>query len=184
MNDAQTQREAAIKAFLKASGWAKASRAAAAGDASSRRYERLTMGGKKAILMDAPRGAEAPAEPVGADEAARKALGYNAAARLAGPEPAAFVCIAEALTARGFSAPHILARDLEQGFLLLEDLGDDLFASVIEKNPAEEARLYAAAVDTLAAIYRFVAGMVWGRSRRRNQRARARSLERNLDAVI
>lgn len=186
MNDAQTQREAAIKAFLKASGWAKASRAAAAGDASSRRYERLTMGGKKAILMDAPRGAEAPAEPVGADEAARKALGYNAAARLAGPEPAAFVCIAEALTARGFSAPHILARDLEQGFLLLEDLGDDLFASVIEKNPAEEARLYAAAVDTLAAIYRssFPADLTSGEARWRLRSYDRLALQTEVDLLL
>jgi aminoglycoside/choline kinase family phosphotransferase len=154
MSDTFRAREADIKIFLKTAGWERAQRAAAAGDASSRRYERLTLDGKKAILMDAPRGAEAPAEPIGADEAARRALGYNAMARLAGPEPAAFVCIAQALETCGFSAPHILARDLKKGFLLLEDLGDDLFAQVIKKDPSKEAQLYAAAVDTLAAIYR------------------------------
>ena len=147
-------RETDIITFLKQAGWGEAARQPVPGDASSRRYERLTLEGKKAVLMDAPRGAEQPAEPEGASEAERAALGYNALARLAGPEPAAFVCIAEALTMRGFSAPKMLARDLEAGLLLLEDLGDDLFARIIKDDPAKESELYEAAVDTLAAIYR------------------------------
>ena len=147
-------RETDIEVFLKHAGWGDADRTAVPGDASSRRYMRLTRGNQKAVLMDAPRGAEAPAEPEGASAADRKALGYNALARLAGPEPAAFICIAEALTARGFSAPKVLARDLEAGFILLEDLGDDLFARVIKNDPSKEAELYESAVDTLAAIYR------------------------------
>lgn len=147
-------REIEITAFLAAAGWGDAARAAVPGDASTRRYERLSLGGQKAVLMDAPRGAETPAEPDGASAAERAALGYNALARLAGPEPAAFICIADALTTRGFSAPKILARDLEAGFILLEDLGDTLFASVIKAEPHKEAELYTAAVDTLAAIYR------------------------------
>ena len=147
-------RETEIRKFLKEAGWGDAARAPVPGDASSRRYERLSRGGEKAVLMDAPRGAEAPAEPEGASVAERKALGYNALARLAGPEPAAFICIADALTTRGFSAPKILAQNLDAGFILLEDLGDDLFARVIKNDPPKEAELYAAAVDTLAAIYR------------------------------
>ncbi len=147
-------RDAEIITFLNSAGWGDAKRMAVPGDASSRRYERLTRGGEKAVLMDAPRGAEAPAEPEGATDKERQALGYNAVARLAGPEPAAFICIAEALTQRGFSAPRTLARDLEKGFILLEDLGDDLFARVIVEDGAKERELYAAAIDTLAAIYR------------------------------
>ena len=147
-------RETDIKKFLTKAGWGDAARAPVPGDASSRRYERLSRGAQKAVLMDAPRGAEAPAEPEEASAAERKALGYNALARLAGPEPAAFICIADALTARGFSAPKILARDLDAGFILLEDLGDDLFARVVKNDPSKEADLYAAAVDTLAALYR------------------------------
>ena len=134
-------RDAEIITFLNSAGWGDAKRMAVPGDASSRRYERLTRGGEKAVLMDAPRGAEAPAEPEGATDKERQALGYNAVARLAGPEPAAFICIAEALTQRGFSAPRTLARDLEKGFILLEDLGDDLFARVIVEDGAKEREL-------------------------------------------
>lgn len=147
-------RETEIKAFLKHAGWDQAQRAAIPGDASTRRYERLTLGGEIAVLMDAPKGAEAPSEPEGASVADRQSLGYNALARLAGPNPQAFACIANELTKRGFSAPKILAADLNQGFLLLEDLGDDLYARIIRDNPAKERPLYEAAIDTLAAIYR------------------------------
>ncbi len=148
-------READIKAFLQGAGWGDATRAAVPGDASTRRYERLTLDAQKAVLMDAPREFETPGEPLsGASVQAREVLGYNALSRLAGPDPSAFICIAEALTERGFSAPRILARDLDKGFILLEDLGDDLFARIIADDPSAEPKLYKAAVDVLAAIYR------------------------------
>ena len=147
-------RDNEIKAFLKQAQWDKAQRAAVPGDASTRRYERLTLDGQKAVLMDAPKGAEAPSEPEGATVEDRKALGYNAVARLAGPNPEAFACIANELTMRGFSAPKIIAADMDKGFMLLEDLGDDLYARVIADDPAQERPLYEAAIDTLAAIYR------------------------------
>ena len=100
-------RDDEIKAFLKRAQWDNAQRVAVPGDASTRRYERLTLDGQKAVLMDAPKGAEAPSEPEGASVEDRKALGYNALARLAGPNPEAFACIASELTMRGFSAPKI-----------------------------------------------------------------------------
>ena len=149
-----TDRNRNIKAFLKGTGWADAERNPVPGDASSRRYERLSRGDEKAVLMDAPKAAEAPSEPEDASVEDRRALGYNALARLAGPNQESFAAIAKELTMRGFSAPKVLAADFEQGFVLLEDLGDDLFARVIEKDPAQERPLYEAAVDTLAAIYR------------------------------
>jgi len=55
---------------------------------------------------------------------------------------------------RGFSAPKIIAMDLDKGFMLLEDLGDDLYARVIADDPSKERELYEAAIDILAAIYR------------------------------
>lgn len=153
-----TDREALIRAFLEDAGWQDAVRAPVPGDASTRRYERLVRRsmnkGVKAVLMDAPKAAEGASEPEGATVDERKSIGYNAVARLAGPNIEAFAAIATALSTRGFSAPKILAADLENGFLLLEDLGDDLFARVIEKQPEQEEPLYVAAVDTLAAIYR------------------------------
>jgi len=147
-------RDADIKAFLKQAKWDQAKRVAVPGDASTRRYERLTLDGQKAVLMDAPKGAEAPSEPDGASVEDRMALGYNALARLAGRNPEAFACIANELTIRGFSAPKIIAADIDKGFMLLEDLGDDLYARVIADDPAKERPLYEAAIDTLAAIYR------------------------------
>lgn len=149
-----SDREKDILGFLTANGWGRARRDPVPGDASTRRYERLTMGLEKAVLMDAPPAAEGPACPVGASTEERKMIGYNAMARLAGPAPAAFVCLARELTRRGFSAPRILGADLEKGLILLEDLGDDLFASVLEKHPEKERELYSDAVSCLVAIYR------------------------------
>ena len=55
------ERAEAIDAFLAASGWGAARRAPLPGDASTRRYERLAMGGRAAMLMDQPQSAETPA---------------------------------------------------------------------------------------------------------------------------
>jgi len=149
-----SDRQSEITAFITASGWGDANVESFPGDASSRRYFRLTRGEEVAVLMDAPRGAETPAEPEGATVAEREALGYNALARLAGPEPAAFACLSNELVIRGFSAPKIIAADLQAGLLLLEDFGQGVYAKVIEADPAMEAPLYSAAVECLAEIYR------------------------------
>ena len=149
-----SERDDQIKDFLKAAGWAEAQIKPVQGDASTRRYFRLSRGDEKAVLMDAPKGAEAPNEPEGATISERKALGYNATARLAGPDPAAFACIDNALVTRGFSAPKIIDADLDLGFMLLEDFGASVFARVIETNSDLEKPLYEAAIDCLGEIYR------------------------------
>ncbi|WP_421789966.1 aminoglycoside phosphotransferase family protein [Hyphobacterium sp.] len=148
-----SERESQIEAFLTNAGWASAEQQRFPGDASTRSYRRLVHGDQTAVLMDAPAGAEAPACPPDATPDERAALGYNALARLAGPNLAAFAGLTEELTMRGFSAPRILAADLPGGFLLLEDLGDDLFARAIPAG-ADEKNLYQHAIDALAAIYR------------------------------
>ncbi len=109
--------------FLSQAGWADASRNFLAGDASDRRYDRLSQGQKTAVLMDAPPGK--------------------------GDDPAVFVTIAQHLASLGLSAPKIIAQDTALGFLLIEDLGDDLFARLIADDPAMEHQLYAAATDVL-----------------------------------
>ncbi|WP_026941273.1 aminoglycoside phosphotransferase family protein [Hellea balneolensis] len=147
-------RKVDIDAFLQGANWGAAHRIAVPGDASTRRYERLTLGKDKSVLMDAPKGVEAPSEPEGASVKDRVSLGYNALARLAGPNPEAFTCIANELSKRGFSSPKIIAADMDKGFILLEDLGDGLYAEIIAKDGAMEQLLYEAAIDTLAAIYR------------------------------
>ena len=71
------------RAFLRQAGWGTAKMTPLAGDASTRRYARLAMGGRRALLMDQPQGAETPGAGRDASEEARRALGYNAQARLA-----------------------------------------------------------------------------------------------------
>lgn len=147
-----TEREAAMRAFLEASGWGTAKVTPLPGDASSRRYARLDLNGRAAMLMDQPQQAETPAAPPGAGAEERRALGYNAVARLAGADCARFMAVAGHLKSQGLSAPAILAADAQQGFLLLEDLGDDLFADAVTAG-ADEAELYRAAVDVLVALH-------------------------------
>lgn len=136
--------------FLKAAGLADAVRVPLAGDASTRRYERLTTAdGRKLILMDQPPAEESAVAPEDADADQRRALGYNAEARLAGGSVAAFVAIAGWLRERGLSTPVVGARDTAAGLAVLEDLGDDVFAS----HDRDLQTIYGAAVDTLAGLH-------------------------------
>ncbi len=151
---ADKARQELIQAFLDGAGWGAAVRVPVTGDASARRYERLTLGDEKTVFVDTPGLAEGHICPKGANEHERKALGYTASARLAGTNPSAFICLASALTRRGFSAPQILASDLENGLLLIEDLGADRVAETVAAKPELEAEIYQAAISLLAALYR------------------------------
>ncbi|MES2665589.1 MAG: phosphotransferase [Pseudomonadota bacterium] len=122
-----TDRAALSQAFVARAGWGGAQRRFLAGDASDRSYDRLTMGAKTAVLMDAPPGK--------------------------GDDPATFLAIADHLTSLGLSAPRLLAKDLTHGFLLLEDLGDDTYARLTGTTPALEMRLYDAAIDVLLHLH-------------------------------
>jgi aminoglycoside/choline kinase family phosphotransferase len=147
-----SDRQIAMTEFLARAGWGTASFSPLPGDASTRRYARLAMDGRKAMLMDQPQGAEAPAAPPGASEEARRALGYNALARLAGADCARFAAAASWLRDHGLAAPDIYAADHKQGFVILEDLGDALFADVLAEG-GDEKNLYEAAVEVLAKIH-------------------------------
>lgn len=142
-----SDREGRKAEFLKAAGLADARRELLAGDASTRRYERLQApDGTSLIFMDQPPAAESAVCPPGATEAERLAMGYNAAARLAAGSVAAFVTTAAYLRDHGLSAPNIVAHDIEAGLAVLEDLGDGLFATLIAGGEPE-LPLYEAAVD-------------------------------------
>lgn len=112
--------------FLQRAGWGDAARSKLAGDASFRKYERLNRNGEPAVLMDAP----PPQEDV---------------------RP--FTRIGRHLAGLGYSAPRILAEDVEHGFLLLEDLGDDLFARLLQSG-GDERGLYEATIDFLLDLHR------------------------------
>ena len=124
-------RDAAIAAFLARHGYAGATLAPLAQDASFRRYLRITGGPRPAVLMDAP-----PPEDV-----------------------ASFLRIGAHLAAAGLSVPEILAADAAAGLLLEEDLGDDLFPQVAQGAGAQGAgaqwaEMLDAAVDALVAMQR------------------------------
>jgi aminoglycoside/choline kinase family phosphotransferase len=144
-------RDRLIQRFLRDAGWSDALRAPLAGDASSRRYYRLRRGAEPAVLMDAPPAAESAPCPPEASEEQRCRLGYNAMARLAGPNVRAFAALAGHLRDIGLSAPRVLAADFENGLLLLEDLGDDLYSRAVAATP--EAELYVAAIEALARLH-------------------------------
>ena len=103
------------RAFLNNVGWAEAEIVPLAGDASTRRYARLSHGARQAMLMDQPQAAEGAVAPPGASEETRRALGYNAVARLAGADCARFMAASNWLRGHGLGAPDILAADTGQG---------------------------------------------------------------------
>lgn len=118
------RRQAELEKFLGNTGFAGAQLQPLAGDASFRRYVRVKSGGKSAMVMDTP------------------AEGENFPA---------FVEIAQYLCKNGYSAPAILARDMEAGFLLLEDFGDESFTRILSRTkPGMETELYGVAIDLLA----------------------------------
>ncbi|WP_339831664.1 phosphotransferase [uncultured Parvibaculum sp.] len=139
-----SKREETIRAFLAGAGWGKATRRPLAGDASTRRYERLALDGRPAVLMDWPSGPDAPAAPGRA--------AYSRIAHLA-EDVRAFVAVGTHLRGLGLSAPEIHAADIGQGLLLLEDLGDEVYGTLIEqgRGPAGEPldELYRAGIETL-----------------------------------
>jgi N-acetylmuramate 1-kinase len=153
MSDRKEEREAQRRAFLAAAGLGAARRRALPGDASTRRYERLfPASGSSLILMDQPPAVEThPCPPTATDEE-RAGLGYNALARLAAGRVEAFVACAGYLRGLGLSAPQVVASDPPAGLAVLEDLGDDLYARLIEAG-ADEAPLYEAAVDALVVLH-------------------------------
>ena len=148
-----SERETAKAAFLADNGFSDWKREQLAGDASTRLYERLHgPGGESRIFMDQPPSVEtAPCPPL-ATEAERIALGYNARARLAAGRVDAFIACAAFLKQQGLSAPTIEAADAGAGLAVLEDLGDDLYARLIEAG-ADEAPLYDAAIDALVKLH-------------------------------
>jgi len=147
-----SERNTARRDFLSRAGWGDATLTPLPGDASTRTYARLALGQRKAMLMDQPQGAETPTAPEGASADERRALGYNALARLAGADTARFVAAADYLRSRGLAAPEVYAGDTAQGFLIIEDLGDALFAEVLADG-GDEKQLYEHAAEVLAHLH-------------------------------
>jgi aminoglycoside/choline kinase family phosphotransferase len=148
-----SEREQQRLDFLASAGLSGAERSALPGDASTRRYERLTAPtGQFLMLMDQAASAEsAPCDPSWSPER-RRAEGWNAVARLSAGRIEAFAAVAAHLRALGLSAPEVVALDAPAGLAVLEDFGDALFVSEIAAGGDERA-LYLAAVEALARLH-------------------------------
>ena len=146
-------REVARRNFLATAGLADARREPMSGDASTRAYERLHLtGGATRVFMDQPPALETAVAAPDATPDQRRALGYNALTRLAGGRVDAFAAVSAYLRSRGFSAAAVETFDAGQGFAVLEDLGDDLYARLIERGQAARP-LYETAVDLQIALH-------------------------------
>ncbi len=102
--------------------------APASADASFRRYFRVTAKGRDYIVMDAP-----PAH-----EDCRP-----------------FIAVARLFADAGVHVPQVLAQDLDQGFLLLTDLGDTTYLSALNDAGSDQGAvraLYLASNDALIRI--------------------------------
>jgi aminoglycoside/choline kinase family phosphotransferase len=97
--------------------------APASADASFRRYFRLHFNGESRIVMDAPPQQE---------------------------DSRPFVAVGELLARTGLNVPQILQQDLEQGFLLLSDLGSRPYLDALDAQSVE--RLYGDALGALAVM--------------------------------
>jgi aminoglycoside/choline kinase family phosphotransferase len=89
-------------------------------DASFRRYFRVKADGRSRIVMDAPPDKE---------------------------DCHAFLDVTQRLVDGELNVPQVFAKDLEKGFLLLSDLGTDLYLHKLEERNADE--LYSDAIEAL-----------------------------------
>lgn len=99
-----------------------------AGDASFRKYYRVHSPLRPLVIMDAP-----PPEA-----------------------PDKFVQIAHLLYDSGFSVPKIEGADLNNGYVLIEDLGDQTYTKILNSDPSYQKaqELYFLAIDTLIDIHK------------------------------
>jgi len=119
--------------FLRAAGFGAATRTPLPQDAGHRRYTRLSGAvPRPALLMDC---ADAPR------------VGLTPERDLL-----PFLAVGAHLRTLGLSAPEVLAEDRAAGLLLVEDLGPDTHASLLDAG-ADPLPLYVAAAEALAAIH-------------------------------
>lgn len=103
--------------------------AVASSDASFRQYYRMALGDRTVVVMDAPPSKE---------------------------NNKAFADITVRLAAVGLNVPHIIASNLDLGFMLLSDLGEHNYYNTIQQgiDDAELQALYRNAIDSLVLLQR------------------------------
>lgn len=131
MSDAQHDLPEGLTEFLDAAGWGGAEIDPIPGDASFRRYFRIALSGKPAMLMHAP----PPHE-----------------------DPKPFLHVGKWLTDNGMRAPNVYAAEPDQGWVLLEDFGNDRMRDWLDEHPQDEEAAYEAAIDALVDLHSKPAG--------------------------
>lgn len=121
MPPSSSERECLRDTFVSQNGWFGATTTALQPDASFRRYFRLERAGVSAMLMDAPPMRE---------------------------QITPFITIAHHLNELGLVAPEIYHHDKNNGFILMEDFGDNTFTQLLNAG-TNETNLYRSAVDAL-----------------------------------
>ncbi|MCC4307140.1 phosphotransferase [Alcanivorax marinus] len=121
-NGNQDHRRAALDQWVSAWLGAPVAGEPASADASFRRYFRYRHGDRTLVAMDAPPEQE---------------------------DCRPFIDVAGRLAAAGVHVPEILHRDLEQGFLLLTDMGTETWLTALDDGNADA--WFGAALDTLVA---------------------------------
>lgn len=124
--DTNPDRLPLLRRFLARHGIAGVSLSPLADDCSFRRYFRIAGQGRRFVVMDAPPDLE---------------------------DVVPFVTLSRLLNDHGYSAPRILGRDVENGFLLLDDFGDATYTRALASG-ADERDLYARAIDVLIDLHR------------------------------
>ena len=122
----QDKRQQLISEFLTSCGLENSNVKALAQDASFRRYFRIQAGTQTYILMDAPPEHEN--------------------IRL-------FIKVAQHLISLNLRAPSIHSFDTDNGFILLEDFGDNTFTKLLGQNYSEQ-KLYEIATDCLIELHK------------------------------
>ena len=120
-----------LEAFLNSTGWSGSAVSPLPGDASFRRYFRITRDDKSAMLMHAP----PPSE-----------------------NPVPFLRAAKWLDENGLRAPRILGEDQAQGWVLLEDFGDVRMREYVDAWPDDQEAVYRAAIDALIELHQLPPG--------------------------
>ena len=117
---------AGLDEFLALAGWGEARVEPLAGDASFRRYFRVRLGSKCAMVMDAP----PPHE-----------------------DPSSFLQVGKWLCGQGMRAPAIYAEQRDRGLVLIEDFGDQRMRDWLDEHPEDEVAVYARAIDALVSLH-------------------------------
>ena len=123
--DGVLDRRRLLDQFLERNGLLDAGITALPVDCSFRRYYRAKRNGTSMIVMDAPPNLE-DVEP--------------------------FIKISDLLNQLGFSAPRVLATDVLNGFLLLDDFGDTTYTRALS-DAHDEFALYCRATDVLSDLH-------------------------------